>query len=190
MRAHTKLASMSSKRGAALAAAALSAVLVIGANALPSAAQESPPPIGTGIGTEVLTPTRATFTDDVSLKLKNTVDGEETEVAKAKEASRTVVARITVQPRAQFPWHTHPGPVVANVAQGKLTYVDAHDCAKRDYPAGTAFVDAGGDHVHSAFNPTNEPTVVVATFFAAPETGPLTIPIPEEAPADNCQIIR
>jgi quercetin dioxygenase-like cupin family protein len=190
MGAHTKLSNMRSKRGAALAAAALIAVPLIGANALPSAAQESPPPIGTGIGTEVLTP-RATFTDDVSLKLTKTVDGEETEVAKAKDASRTVVARITVQPRAQFPWHTHPGPVVANVAQGKLTYVDADDCAKRDYPAGTAFVDAGGDHVHSAFNPTNEPTVVVATFFKAPETGALTLPIPpEEAPADNCQIIR
>ena len=181
MRAHTK---GKSKRGAALAAAALSAVVVIGANALPSAAQVSPPPIGT----EVLTP-RATFTDDVSLKLKMKVDGEKTEIARAKDASRTVVARITVQPGAQFPWHTHPGPVVANVAQGKLTYVDAHDCAKRDYPAGTAFVDAGGDHVHNAFNPTNGPTVVLATFFKAPETGALTIPIPpEEAPADNCQI--
>ena len=182
MRAHTK---GKSKRGAALAAAALSAVVVIGANVVSSAAQVSPPP---PIGTEVLTPTRATFTDDVSLKLKFKVDGEKTEIARAKDASRTVVARITVQPGAQFPWHTHPGPVVANVAQGKLTYVDAHDCAKRDYPAGTAFVDAGGDHVHSAYNPTNGPTVVVATFFAAPETGALTIPRPEEAPADNCQI--
>ena len=180
MRAHTK---GKSKRGAALAAAALSAVVVIGANVVSSAAQVSPPPIGT----EVLTP-RATFTDDVSLKLKLKVDGENTEIAKAKDASRTVVARITVQPGAQFPWHTHPGPVVANVAQGRLVYVDAHDCAKRDYPAGTAFVDAGGDHVHSAYNPTNGPTVVVATFFAAPETGALTIPRPEEAPADNCQI--
>ena len=180
MRAHTK---GKSKRGAALAAAALSAVVVIGANVVSSAAQVSPPPIGT----EVLTP-RATFTDDVSLKLKLKVDGEKTEIAKAKDASRTVVARITVQPGAQFPWHTHPGPVVANVAQGKLVYVDAHDCAKRDYPAGTAFVDPGGDHVHSAYNPTNGPTVVVATFFATPETGALTIPRPEEAPADNCQI--
>ena len=180
MRAHTK---GKSKRGAALAAAALSAVVVIGANVVSSAAQVSPPPIGT----EVLTP-RATFTDDVSLKLRLKVDGEQTEIARAKDASRTVVARITVQPGAQFPWHTHPGPVVANVAQGELVYVDAHDCAKRDYPAGTAFVDPGGDHVHSAYNPTNGPTVVVATFFAAPETGPLTIPRPEEAPADNCQI--
>ena len=180
MRAHTK---GKSKRGAALASAALIAVVVIAANALPSAAQEPPPPIST----ELLTG-RATFTADVSLKLKNTLDGEATEVAKAKDASRTVVARITVQPGAQFPWHTHPGPVVANVTQGELTYVAADDCVEHEYSAGTAFVDAGGDHVHSAINRTGGPTVVVATFFDAPETGPLTIPRPEEAPADNCQI--
>ena len=184
MRAHTKLSNMSSKRGAALAAAALIAVVVIGANVVPSAAQEPPPP---PISTELLTG-RATFTADVSLKLKNTLDGEATEVAKAKDASRTVVARITVQPGAQFPWHTHPGPVVANVTQGALTYVAADDCVEHEYAAGTAFVDAGGDHVHSAINRTGGPTVVVATFFDAPETGPLTIPRPEEAPADNCQI--
>jgi quercetin dioxygenase-like cupin family protein len=181
MRAHTK---GKSKRGAVLAAAALSAVVVIGGNALPSAAQVSPPPIGT----EVLTPTRAAFTDDVSLKLKMKVDGEKTVIARAKDASRTVVARITVQPGAEFGWHTHPGPVVVNVDEGELTYVAADDCVEHEYPAGTAFVDAGGDHVHSAINRSGGPTVVVATFFDAPESGPLTIPRPEEAPADNCQI--
>jgi quercetin dioxygenase-like cupin family protein len=184
MRAHTQLSSMRSKRGAALAAAALIAVLLIGANALPSAAQEPPPP---PISTELLTG-RAAFTADVGLKHNNKLDGEATEVAKAKDASRTVVARITVQPGAQFPWHTHPGPVVANVTQGALTYVGADDCVEHEYPAGTAFVDAGGGHVHSAINRTNGPTVVVATFFDAPESGPLTIPRPEEAPADNCEL--
>ena len=181
MRAHTKLSNMSSKRGTPLAAAALIASLLIGATALPSAAQEPPPPpISTG-----LLSGRATVTADVSLKLKNTLDGEATEVAKAKDASRTVVARITVQPGAQFPWHTHPGPVVANVAQGELTYVSADDCVKHEYPKGTAFIDAGGGHVHTAVNRTDGPTVVVATFFDAPEQGPLTIPV--DAPAD-CQI--
>ena len=180
MRAHTKLSKMSSTRGAALAAATLTAVLLIGANALPSAAQGPPPPIST----ELLTG-RAVFTADVDLKLKNKVDGEATEVAKAKSASRTVTARITVQPGARFPWHTHPGPVVANVAQGELTYIGADDCVEHTYQAGTAFIDAGGDHVHTAVNRGNVPTVVVATFFKAPETGPLTIPV--SAPAD-CEV--
>ena len=30
-------------------------------------------------------------------------------------------------------------------------------------------------HVHSAYNPGTGPTVFIATFFEAPETGPLLI---------------
>ncbi len=85
-----------------------------------------------------------------------------------KNPSRTVVVRFTVQPGAVFGWHTHPGPVVVNVAEGELTYVSADDCVERDYPRGTAFIDAGGDHVHNAFNRTDGPTVLVATFFECP----------------------
>lgn len=157
--------------------AALIAVLLIGANILPSAAQEPPPPIAT----ELLTG-RAVFTDDVDLKLKVKLDGEATRVVNAKDPSRTVVARITVQPGAQFPWHSHRGPVVVNVVEGELVYVDADDCVERAYPAGTAFVDVGHGHVHTAFNATDDVTVLVATFFEAPEEGPLLIPA--EAPAD------
>jgi quercetin dioxygenase-like cupin family protein len=181
MRAHTRLPSMSSKRGAALAAAALIAVLLIGANALPSAAQEPPPPIGV----EPLTG-RAVFTDNVDLKIKDKLDDKATEVANVKDPSRTVTARITVQPDAEFGWHTHHGPVVVNVVEGELTYVGADDCVERDYPAGTAFIDAGGDHVHNAVNPTDGPTVLVATFFGAPPApGPLVIPA--KAPED-CEV--
>ena len=124
---------------------------------------------------------RAVFTDDVGLKIKDKLDGKATAVANAKHASRTVVARITVQPGAAFGWHTHPGPVVVNVVEGELTYVGAEDCVEREYPAGTAFTDIGGDHVHNAFNATDGPTVVVATFFRVPAEGPVTIPAP---PAD------
>jgi quercetin dioxygenase-like cupin family protein len=168
---------MRRKRGAALAAAALIAVLLISASVVPSTAQQPPPPIATEFLTE-----RAVFTDNVDLKFKVKLDGKATDVVNLKNPSRTVVARITVQPGAEFGWHTHPGPVVVNVAQGELTYVAADDCVEREYPAGTAFIDAGGDHVHNAANRTNDPTVVVATFFRAPPTGPLTIPA--EAPAD------
>jgi quercetin dioxygenase-like cupin family protein len=157
--------------------AALIGVLLIGANILPSAAQEPPPPIAT----ELLTG-RAVFTDDVDLKLKVKLDGEATRVVNAKDPSRTVVARITVQPGAQFPWHSHRGPVVVNVVEGELVYVDADDCVERAYPAGTAFVDVGHGHVHTAFNATDDVTVLVATFFEASEEGPLLIPA--EAPAD------
>ena len=40
----------------------------------------------------------------------------------------------------------------------------------------------GRGMVHTAVNRTGEVTVLLATFFEVPETGPLTIPV--EAPAD------
>jgi len=146
---------------------------------MPSGAQQAPPPIAT----EFLSG-RAVFTDDVDLKVKIKLDGQATAVVHAKDPSRTVVARFTVQPGAQFPWHTHRGPVIVNVVEGELVYVATDDCVERSYPADTAFIDAGGDHVHTAFNPSNEdPTVLVATFFGAPPApGPLLIPA--QAPAD------
>jgi quercetin dioxygenase-like cupin family protein len=170
---------MRKKRGAALAAAAMIAAFLISAN-VPSAAQEPPPPIATELLTD-----RAVFTDDVDLKIKTKLDGQATHVVNAKDPSRTVTARFTVQPGAQFPWHTHRGPVVVNVVEGELVYVGAEDCVERSYPAGTAFVDLGHGDVHTAFNPTDEETVLVATFFEAPEEGPLVIPA--ETPAD-CSI--
>jgi len=168
---------MSRKRVAAVAAGALIAVLSIGASVMPSGAQQPPPPITS----EVLTG-RAVFTDDVDLKLKFKLDGEATGVVNAQDPSRTVVVRFTVQPGAQFPWHTHAGPVIVNVTEGELVYVAADDCVERAYPAGTAFVDPGHGHVHTAFNPTDDVTVLVATLFEAPEQGPLLIPA--ETPAD------
>src|SRR5829696_4850103 len=168
---------MNRKRGAALAAVGMIAAVLIGANVMPSGAQQPPPPIAT----EFLTG-RAVFTDDIDLKLKFKLDGAATGVINAGDPSRTVVARFTVQPGAQFPWHTHPGPVIVNVTEGELVYVAADDCVEREYPAGTAFVDPGHGHAHTAFNRTDDVTVLVATLFDAPEQGPLLIPA--ETPED------
>jgi quercetin dioxygenase-like cupin family protein len=168
---------MTKKQAAALATG-LVAVLLIGVTVLPSAAQEPTPP---PIATEFLT-SRAVFTDDVDAKFKVKRPGSGATVVNAEDASRTLVARFTVQPGARFPWHTHPGPVIVNVTQGELVYVPADDCSQRVYPAGTAFVDPGHGHVHTAFNRTSQPTVFVATFFEAPPEGPLLIPA--EAPAE------
>jgi quercetin dioxygenase-like cupin family protein len=167
---------MTKKRGIVLATGIV-AVVLIGANVLPSAAQQPPPPIAT----EFLT-SRAVFTDDVDLKLKVKQHRGPRTVVKAEDPSRTLVAKFTVQPDAEFPWHSHPGPVIVNVTKGELVYVPAEDCSRRSYPAGTAFVDPGHGHVHSAFNPTDQETEFVATFFEAPEQGPLLIPA--EAPKD------
>jgi hypothetical protein len=153
------------------------------ATVLPSGAQTDPPPIAV----ELLTP-RSEFTDDVGLKVRYKLEGTTRRRAvNLRDASRTVVARITVQPGARFPWHTHPGPVLVNVSQGELVYVLADDCVERPYPTGTAFVDPGKKTVHTAFNPTNGVTVVYATFYDVPETGPLTITEGVEAP-DDCSM--
>jgi quercetin dioxygenase-like cupin family protein len=167
-------------RGAVLGAALLG-IAVIGANVLPSAAQQQPQPIAS----EPLTG-RAVFTDDVDLKLKVKLHGQRSVVVNAKDPSRTFVARFTVQPGAQFPWHTHPGSVIVNVTQGELVYVAAEDCVHRSYPAGTAFVDPGHGHVHTAYNPTGAPTVFVATFFEAP-AAPAPLLIPADEP-DDCEV--
>lgn len=118
---------------------------------------------------------RSVFTDHVGLKVKVSHGGQ-TEVVKTDDPSRTVVVQYTIEPGAVFPWHSHAGPVVVNVAQGALVYVDADDCAERTYVAGNAFVDLGHGDVHSAYNPSSTTnTVLVATFFEAPATDPLLI---------------
>jgi hypothetical protein len=76
----------------------------------------------------------------------------------------------------EFLWHSHPGPMIVDVTEGELVYAPAEDCSRRSYPAGTASVDPGHGHVHSAFNPTDAETALVATFFEAPAQGPLLIP--------------
>ncbi len=146
--------------------------------ALPSIVRADAVPIAV----EILTP-RAQFTDRVDAQLKVKLDGTATKVLNMPDASRTVVARFTIQPGAQFPWHTHPGPVIVNVAQGELVYVQASDCRHRSYPTGTAFVDPGSN-VHSAFNPSSTvETVLVATFLDFPADGPLSIP---DADQNHC----
>lgn len=159
------------RRSAALVTVALVAVGAAGIYVLPSGAQEPPPPIAA----EPLSP-RSVFPDDLSLKVKLKVDGGATRVVNVRDPSRIAVVRFTVQPGAQFPWHTHPGPVFVNVASGALTLIDSEDCREHTYTAGQAFVDLGHGHVHTAFNPASEPTTLVATFFEAPAQGSLLIP--------------
>jgi quercetin dioxygenase-like cupin family protein len=171
---------MTKSRGAAVGAALIGAA-VVGVGVLPSVAQ-SPPTFTPEPQTQ-----RALFTDDVDLKLKVKLDGEERVVVNAKDPSRTAVVKFTVDPGAQFPWHTHPGPVIVNITQGELVYVGADDCVERSYPAGTAFVDPGHGHVHTAFNPsTTTPTVFYATFFEAPPP-PTSLLIAAPEPED-CEV--
>lgn len=158
------------------------------ATAAPPSTEPPTPPIAveelTRIDEDTLV--RGNFTDSTGATLRFTPAGLEEVTMDLADLSHVAVARITVQPGAMFPWHTHPGPVIVNVTQGELVYVRADDCVERPYPAGTAFVDPGRGNVHSAFNPTDGETVFVATFTEVTADGPLTITEGITAPADNC----
>jgi quercetin dioxygenase-like cupin family protein len=125
---------------------------------------------------------RSAFTDNIGLKFKVKLEGHGTNVINFDDPSLTQVVMFTVQPGAMFPWHSHEGSVVVNVTSGELVYVSSDDCIERSYPAGTAFVDAGHGHVHTAFNPGSVPTVLVATFYGLSATGPLSTAV--TPPAD------
>jgi hypothetical protein len=172
---------------AGVALLALPAVTLLALGSAPTAAEETPAPISA----EPLTQ-RHVFPDDVAVQVRDKPDGRSTEVVNLRDASRLAVVEITIQPGAHFPWHTHPGPVLAAVAagdgDGAFVYVYADDCVERPYEVGEAFVDPGGDNVHTAYNPSDsEETVVIATFIGVPEFDPddpdasaLTLPVDEE----------
>ena len=105
-------------------------------------------PTPTPVAIEMLTP-RAAFTDQASMQIRLKADGHGTDVIKVSDLSNVVTTRVTVQPGAQIPWHTHPGPVFVTIAQGELTYISSVGCSSRRYSAGTAFVDPGHGHVLS-----------------------------------------
>lgn len=155
---------------------------VAASTAIPTSATDHEPP---PIQVELITP-RATFIDDVAVQMRVKLDGRKTTTLNLSDPDRVVTARLTVQPGAQFPWHTHPGPVLITVAEGSLTYMNADDCVARPYPTGTVFIDPGRGNVHTAYNETDQVTVLIATFFEAAAAGPLTVPV--DGPADGCGI--
>lgn len=117
----------------------------------------------------------AEFTDDVAIQVRNKFYGRGNDVLNLRDASKIAVAKVTIQPKAVFPWHTHPGPVLINVVEGDFIYVLAADCVQRWYMPGQALIDAGFDNVHTAFNPSaTEETIVIATFLNAIDGQPLT----------------
>ena len=158
----------------ATALSTLAAVAVL--NVVPAAAVDPPAPIAS----EPLT-ARSVFTDVIDMKIKLKEHGGGTTVVHVDDPSRTVDVRYTVQPGAQFPWHTHYGPVIVNMISGSLTYIDSDTCDETTYSPGEAFVDAGHGHVHSARNAGTEPVVFIATFFEAPPA-PAALLIPADNP--------
>lgn len=69
-----------------------------------------------------------------------------------------------IAPGGTFGWHSHPGPSLVVVATGTLTLYrgDDPDCTPQVIPAGSGFVDEGGD-VHLVRNEGSIETVVYVT---------------------------
>jgi quercetin dioxygenase-like cupin family protein len=127
---------------------------------------------------------RGDFSDHVDVKIKlETAYG--TVVSNAPEAGEVIVQEITIAPNGTTGWHSHPGPVVVVVKAGALTYVreDHGVCLETVYPAGTAFVDPGQGHVHTAFNRGTENLVLYATYFDVPSATSPRIDEPVVPPA-------
>ena len=187
------------KTWAAIAAGlmVLAAVATLALGTEPSQADTTP-----SITPEPLTDHRHEFTDDVRAQVRAKPDGRPMGVANLRDASNLAVVEITIEPGAQFPWHTHPGPVLVAVKDGAgegdaaFVFVFADDCEPRPYEVGQAFIDLGKD-VHMAYNPSDQDTVVIAIFLAAPDADAedprLTVPVPADEGADlddKCGIER
>lgn len=122
---------------------------------------------------------RGDFDTQVDVKVKFARDGS-INVSNAPGAGEVVVQEITIAPGGTTGWHSHPGPVVVVVKQGTLTYVRAvgGECVDTDYSAGTAFVDPGQGHAHTAFNLGSDNLVLIATYFDVPVGGNQRIDVP------------
>lgn len=119
---------------------------------------------------------RHSFAGDVTISLSQTLEGLARHEVEIADASSLVVIEFTIQPGAVFPWHTHPATVLISLAQGELGFIYAEDCVQRTLVPGTAMVDPG-NAVHTARNPGDVPTIVIATFLGAPAEGGLTLPV-------------
>jgi quercetin dioxygenase-like cupin family protein len=81
-----------------------------------------------------------------------------------KGATDVYVVENKIAPGGTFGWHSHPGPSIVIVKSGELTLYRGDDptCTPTRVPAGSGFVDDGGD-VHLVRNEGTVETVVYVT---------------------------
>jgi quercetin dioxygenase-like cupin family protein len=122
------------------------------------------------ISSEPLVP--VSFPDEVDARFRIKLDTGGRQVINVRDLDHVFNTKITFEPGAALPWHTHPGPAVATIQEGALTVTNASDCVPRTYEAGQGFVDPGHGNVHMAIaadedgNPVK--TVVHVTYFEVP----------------------
>ena len=113
---------------------------------------------------------RVSSPDGVALQIPDGSYDAATPVINLRDDSDVATMQITIQPGADLPWLAYPGPVLITIVEGDLVYIMARACTEREYSAGEILLDAGGDNVHAAYNPSSTNTAVVtATFLATPD---------------------
>jgi quercetin dioxygenase-like cupin family protein len=102
---------------------------------------------------------------------------------KSHDNTDIAVVNIAVIPGGHSGWHYHPGPVLVVVKTGAITFYHGNNraCTGTRYPAGTSFIESGGE-VGIARNEEAVETTVVATFLV-PAGGPTRI---DAAAPGNC----
>ena len=102
---------------------------------------------------------------------------------KTKDNTDIAVANVTITPGGHSGWHSHPGPVIVFVKTGTVTFYHGNDptCTGTVHPAGTVFIEEGGD-VGIARNEGAVEVNNVVTFFV-PAGSPTRI---DAARPGNC----
>jgi quercetin dioxygenase-like cupin family protein len=103
---------------------------------------------------------------------------------RTKGASDLHVVQNTIVPGGTFGWHSHPGPSLVIVKSGTATFYFGDDpaCTPHVVPAGSGFVDSGGD-VHVVRNEGSVDLVtVVASLVPAGATRRIDEPDPGNCP--------
>lgn len=98
-------------------------------------------------------------------------------IFKTKGLSDIYVVFNKIVPGGHTGWHSHPGPSIVSVVSGQATEYRSDDFFGEVYPAGTAFVDEGGDHSHIVVNEGTTDLVLVA-FQILPQGAPRRIDRP------------
>ena len=138
---------------------------------------------GIALGSAWVTPSKGLTTTIIAgptplgdADIKSESEINEVEI-KTKGVSDIYVVHNTIVPGGHTGWHSHPGPSIISVVSGQATEYHDDDPDGVVHPAGTAFVDEGGDHAHIVVNEGNTDLVLVA-FQIIPLDAPRRIDRP------------
>lgn len=138
--------------------------------------------MGSGLMLRVLA--RGNLDGDASIETKWRGDTAEMEAEDGDELD-FVVAELTLAPGGNSGWHSHPGHVIATLAQGTVTIYQSHDpCVGEDFSRGQTLLEHAG-HTEIARN-HGTTNVVVYSTFVVPAGKPFRIDQPAPPGSELC----